>query len=89
MMYTGFYPTEPVSLIATTVRHDSRIAVTIVSIVFPACHVLKSYSVDPFFRWGRGTMKGSSMKIRNPASDGIREKKVCNSFIIFYLIMYS
>ena len=87
-MYTGFYPTKPVSLIATTVRHDSRIAITI---VFPACHVLKSYSVDPFsfFRWGRGTMRGSSMKIRNPASDGIREKKVCNSFIIFYLIMYS
>ena len=39
----------------------SRIAITVVSIVCPACHVFKSYSVDPFsfLRWGRrGTRRG-------------------------------
>ena len=30
-------------------RYDSIIAIIVVSIVFPACHVSKSYSVVPFF----------------------------------------
>ena len=54
-------------LIATTIRYDSRIAISVASIVFPACHVSKSYSVDPvsFFRWARrGPRRGSSTKIK-------------------------
>ena len=40
-------------IIATTVRHDSKITITVVCIVFPACCFFKSYSGDrfPFFRW--------------------------------------
>ena len=43
------------------------------------------YSVDPlyFSRWGRiGTRRESSMKIRNPSSDCIREKKVSYFYYI-------
>ena len=74
-------------LIPTTVIYDSRIAITVGSIVFLACCVFKLYSVDPvsFFRWGgRGTRRGCSIKIKNPASDRIRGKEVSNIYIIFY-----
>jgi len=46
--------------------YDSRIAITVVSIVFLACCVFKLYSIDPvsFVRWrGRGTRRGRSIKI--------------------------
>ena len=53
-------------LIETSVRYVSRIAISIVSIVFSACYVFQSYSVDPFclFSWGRrGPRKGSWTRI--------------------------
>ena len=60
-------------------------AITVVSIVFPACHVFKSYSVDPFFRWGRrGTRGEVRQRSKSSASDFIKEKMVYNIYIIFY-----
>ena len=34
-------------------RYDSIIAIIVVSIVFPPCHVSKSYSVESFFQVGK------------------------------------
>ena len=75
-------------LIATTVSNDSRIAITVVSIVFPACHVFKSYSVDHFSFFQDGKKRNKEGKFdkdkKIPASHRIREKKVCHISIIFY-----
>ena len=76
-------------VIATTVRYDCRIAIIVVSIVFPACHVFKSYSVKPvffFFEMGKKKKKDGKFdgdqKVKHQTV--FRKKKVCNIFIIFY-----
>ena len=74
-------------LIPTTVIYDSRIVITVGSIVFHACHVFKLYSVDPvsFFRWGgRGTRRGSSIMIKKFQHQSASER---NRYVIF--ILYS
>jgi len=78
------YETSTQLIPTTAVIYDSRIAITVGSIVFHACRVFKLYSVDPvsFFRWGgRGTRRGCSIKIKKSS---IRKKQVCIIYIILY-----
>ena len=74
--------------IHNSLQLDCWIAIIVVSIVFPACHVFKSYWVEPFCCcWdGEEEEEGGEVRWRSKheASYSIREKKVCNIFIIFY-----
>ena len=78
--------------IHNSLQLDCWIAIIVVSIVFPACHVFKSYWVEPFCCcWdGEEEEEGGEVRWRSKseASDSIREKKVCNIFITFYKKMF-
>ena len=75
-------------LIETSVRYVSRIANSVVSIVFSACYVFQSYSVDPFclFSWGRrGPRKGSWTRIiKSSIRPHQREKGM---YYLYYILL--